>query len=137
MVGAFHSYINKLSKFDAKLQVLELNKEAFLPHHAKYYVPAENYKEVLSNADLVIITGLTLVNNTFDNLLSVISPKSKSIVIGPSSGIIPDLFFEKNIDIIGGTLIANPEKLFPLVSQGAAGYHLFEYCAEKICVLND
>lgn len=137
MVGAFHSYINKLSKFNNNLQVLELNKDAFLPHHAQYYVSAEKYKEVISNADLVIITGLTLVNNTFDNLLSAISPNSKSIVIGPSSGIIPDLFFEKQIDIIGGTLITNPEKLFPMVSQGAAGYHLFKYCAEKICVLNE
>lgn len=137
MVGAFHSYINKISKFNNHLQVLELNKEAFLPQHAKYYVPAKKFKETIPDADLVIVTGLTLVNNTFDNLLSAISPKSKSIVIGPSSSFIPDLFFEKHIDIIGGTLITNPKKLFAMVSQGAAGYHLFKYCAEKICVLNE
>ena len=137
MVGAFHSYINKISKFENNLQVLELNKKAFLPHHQKYYVPAKRFKEIIPTSDLVIITGLTLVNNTFDNLLSVISPTSKSIIIGPSSSIIPDLFFEQNIDIIGGTFITKPELLFPLVSQGAAGYHLFKYCAEKICILNE
>jgi len=137
MVGAFHSYINKISKFNNNLQVLELNKQAFLPHHQKYYVPAEKFREIIPASDLVIITGLTLVNNTFDNLLSVIPTTSKSIIIGPSSSIIPDLFFQKNIDIIGGTLITKPEILFPLVSQGAAGYHLFKYCAEKICILNE
>jgi hypothetical protein len=38
--------------------------------------------------------------------------------------------------MIGGTMITKPEILFPMVSQGAAGYHLFEYCAEKITIYN-
>ena len=136
MVGAFNSYIQKISKHEVSLQVLELNEEAFLPQHRQFYVPAEQYKEILPQADLVIMTGLTLVNNTFDDLLAAVSPKSTSVIIGPSASILPDLFFENHIDIIGGTLITEPEKLFPLVSQGAAGYHLFEYCAEKISILH-
>jgi len=28
-----------------------------------------------------------------------------------------------------------PEILFSLVREGGTGYHLFEYCAQKICIL--
>jgi uncharacterized protein (DUF4213/DUF364 family) len=49
----------------------------------------------------------------------------------------PDWFFEHSVQIVGSLRITNPEVLMNLVSQGAAGYHLYEYCAEKITMLND
>jgi uncharacterized protein len=136
MVGAFNSYIHKIAATASQLQVLELNEEAFLPEHQKFFVPADRYKEVIPQADLVIMTGLTLVNNTFDDLLQSIKPSSKSVLIGPSASIPPELFFEHHISMIGGTMITKPEFLFSMVGQGAAGYHLFEYCAEKITIFN-
>lgn len=136
MVGAFNSYIQKIANVHSHLQVLELNEEAFLPEHRSFFVPANRYSEIIPTADLVIMTGLTLVNNTFDALLQCISPSSTSILIGPSASIPPELFFKNHITMIGGTLITQPDKLFDLVSQGAAGYHLFEYCAEKITIFN-
>jgi uncharacterized protein len=137
MIGAFNSYIKKISETDIDLKVLELDEKAFLPHQKQFFEPAENFREVLPQADLIIITGLTLVNNTFDGLLKYIPLSSKTIITGPSASIIPDLFFKNGIDMIGGILIFDEEKLFDLASQGAAGYHLFEYCAEKITLINE
>lgn len=137
MIGAFTSYIRKISEFGINLHVLELDENAFLPLYKKYYVPPEKYKELLPEADLVIITGLTLVNNTFDGLIQYIPKSSQSMIIGPSASIVPDLFFENGINMVGATFINDNKKLFELVGQGAAGYHLFEYCAEKITVFND
>jgi uncharacterized protein (DUF4213/DUF364 family) len=48
---------------------------------------------------------------------------------------IPDVLFENNVDIIGSIRITKPEMLMKLISQASAGFHLFRYCAEKICVL--
>jgi uncharacterized protein (DUF4213/DUF364 family) len=59
------------------------------------------------------------------------------VITGPSSSMIPDVLFKQNVSILGGIRIIKPEQVFPLVGQGAAGYHLFEYCAEKICILNE
>ncbi|MBI9068285.1 MAG: DUF364 domain-containing protein [Salinivirgaceae bacterium] len=137
IVGAFHSYIKKVSKTKCHLNVLELNEEAMLPEHRQYFVPAHKYTEVLPKSDIIVITGLTIVNNTLDDLLLACNDKAQVIITGPSSNLIPQVLFEKHIDIIGGTLISKPELLFPLISQGAAGYHLFTYCAEKICILNE
>jgi len=137
MVGAFHSYIKKIIPYNAKLNVLELNESAMLPEHRKYYVPANQFSKILPISDLILITGLTLVNNTFDALLQSCNPEAKIIVVGPSGNMIPSVLFEQNVDIIGGTRITNKNVVFDLISQGAAGYHLFKYCAEKICVLNE
>lgn len=137
LVGAFQSYIDKISKTNSKLYVLELNEDALVKVDKKYFVPAHDYKRVLPISDIVLITGLTLVNNTLDDLLKVIKPETQIIVTGPSSSFIPEILFENNVKIIGSIRITKPDMMMKLVSQGAAGYHLFNYCAEKICIVNE
>ncbi|MCB0283943.1 MAG: DUF364 domain-containing protein [Calditrichaeota bacterium] len=138
MVGAFTSYMQKINNGGAQLTILELNKDAVPDAYKKYYKPADHYPLVIPGADIIIITGLTLVNHTLDDLLAVVSEKSKVIVTGPSSSLIPDILFEKKVGIIGATRIINPDQLFDLVSQAGAGYHLFKYeCAQKICIINE
>ena len=135
IVGAFHSYIKKVAALGNPLHVLELNPDALNHEHKQFYVPANGFRTVIPNSDVIIITGLTLVNGTLDGLLSVVSPKSQVVVTGPSSCIMPEVLFSHRVDIIGATYITKPELLFPMVSQAATGFHLFEYCAEKVCIL--
>ncbi|OFY60941.1 MAG: hypothetical protein A2V46_15305 [Bacteroidetes bacterium RBG_19FT_COMBO_42_7] len=135
IIGAFQSYIRKISRTGNKLFVLEMNENALSDDQKKFYVPHEDYGKILPQSDIVIITGQTLVNNTIDDLLAVINPKSEVIVTGPSSGILPDLLFENKVSVIGTIRITKPEILFSLVREGGTGYHLFEYCAQKICIL--
>ena len=137
IVGGFQSYIQKISETNNKLFVLELNENALNEEQKKFYVPANEYMRVLPVSDIVIITGLTLVNNTIDGLLSAVAPKAQVIVTGPSSSLIPDILFENGVNIIGATRITKPDLCFQIVGEGGAGFHLFEYCAQKICILND
>ena len=135
MSGAFHSYIRKISETPNKLFVLEKNKEALPAEYKKFFVVADDYKTILPDSDIVIITGQTLVNNTIDYLLRAISPGAQVIVTGPSGSIIPDILFENGVSIIGASRITKPEILFDIVSDGGTGFHLFEYCARKISIL--
>lgn len=137
IVGGFHSYIRKISSTNNKLYVLELNRDALSEEHRQFYVPATEFEEILTISDIIIITGLTLVNNTIDGLLSAIPSKALVIVTGPSSSIIPDILFENKVNIIGATRITNPDLLFTIVGEAGAGFHLFQYCAQKICILNE
>ncbi|RPH30043.1 MAG: hypothetical protein EHM93_16385 [Bacteroidales bacterium] len=137
IVGAFPSYIRKIEVTQNNLYVLELNENAFIDGQKKYYVPASEYSRIIPISDIVIITGLTLVNNTIDGLLSSISPTTKTIVTGPSSSIIPDILFKNKVNMIGATRITDPELLFTVASEAGAGYHLFKYGAQKICILNE
>ena len=136
MVGAFQGYIRKLSAAVNNLKVLEFKKEMFHADHLRHYVPAEKYLEVIPGSDYLIITGMTLVNNTIDGLLKAVTPETEVIVIGPSGSIVPDILFRNRVSMVGATRITRPEMLFPLVSEYGAGFHLFRYCAKKICIIN-
>ncbi|HZJ74545.1 MAG TPA: DUF364 domain-containing protein [Perlabentimonas sp.] len=137
MVGAFNTYIRRIPAETNNLQVLELNESALAQGFEKYYVPADEYKNVLPKSDIVIITGLTLVNSTIDNLLNAISPGTQVIVTGPSSSLVPDILFQNKVNIIGSTRIVNPELLFQLISEMGKPFHIFKYCAQKICIMNE
>ncbi|MFA6404220.1 MAG: DUF364 domain-containing protein [Salinivirgaceae bacterium] len=137
IVGGFQTYIQKIAETPNKLYVLELNESALSEDQKQFYIPANDYEKVLPISDIVIITGLTLVNNTIDGLLSSIKPNTQVIVTGPSSSIIPDILFRNKVTIIGATQITDPDMLFTIVSEAGAGFHLFKYCAQKICIINE
>ncbi len=137
VVGAFHSYINRISGTPNKLYVLELNEHALGAGQKEFYVPAGKYSEILPVSDIVIITGLTLANHTLADLLSAILPPTKTVVTGPSGSIIPDALFDRGVSILGAARITDPGLLFSVVSEAGAGFHLHRYCARKICILND
>ncbi len=137
IVGAFQSYISRISETDNRLYVLELNENPLGEEQKQFYVPANDYDRILPESDIIIITGLTLVNNTIDNLLTAIPEKAVVIVVGPSGSVIPDVLFANKVNIIGATRITKPDILFDVISEAGGGYHLFEYCAQKICILRD
>lgn len=134
MVGAFPSYMNKIAVTKNKLFVLELNENAFEENQKQFYVPAEHYAKTFAKSDIIIITGSTLANNTLDNLLACIPEHAQTVLVGPSSSFVPDILFKHKVNIIGSTKILDAEKMFTLISEGATGFHLFEYCAKKICI---
>lgn len=137
LVGAFQSYIGRIAESGAKLRVLEMDEKALSGGQEQYYVPAEEFKKIIPESEIIIITGMTLVNDTIDDLLAYVSRGSTVIVTGPSGSIIPDILFKYNVAIIGATRITNPALLFQIVGEWGAGYHLFRYCAEKICILRN
>ncbi len=135
LVGAFQSYINRIHSSGNRLYVLEMNENALSDDQKQFYVPGEDYMKVIPLSDVVIITGLSLVNRTLDNILSAIPEKAITVVAGPSASVVPDILFNHNVDIIGATVITDPDRLLELACQGGAGYHLFRYCAKKICIV--
>lgn len=136
IVGALVTYISKIAEQSLPLTVLELDESALLPQHKQYYAPAGDYAKVLPLADLVIITGMALANDTISGLLQSIGPGVPCVVLGPSAGAAPDWLFQNKVSMVGTTYFHKPELVMPMVSQGATGYHLFEYCAEKITLVH-
>lgn len=137
VVGAFLSYIKKIAGSNSDLKIIELNENAVPEEYRQYYVPSEQADMALVDSDIVIITGSSLANNTLDKLLDVISEKATVILVGPTSGLLPDVLFAHGVDIIGATRITDSDKMLELVAEGAAGFHLFNYCATKICIVNE
>ncbi len=137
LVGAFRSYIRRIAGTGHRLSVLEADPRALDDDHRQFYRPADTYRQVIPGSDVVIITGMTLVNGTIDGLLEAVAPGTRVIVTGPSAGMIPDILFRNRVSLVGATRITRPDLLFDIVSQGATGFHLFRCCARKICIVKD
>jgi len=65
---------------------------------------------VLGRSDVVIITGSSLVNGTFAELLAY-SRRARSVgLYGPSACIIPDVLFEQGLEFVLSHRIRDPER---------------------------
>lgn len=60
--------------------------------------PASKSEEILSEADVAVITGETLVNGTLDEILQFSENARTRIIYGPTSSFYPKILFESGID---------------------------------------
>jgi uncharacterized protein (DUF4213/DUF364 family) len=70
--------------------------------------PAEENREVLKDADVAIITGSTLVNGTFEEVVGYAKHARIRALYGSSAQLIPDVLFENGINIVMSVAISDP-----------------------------
>jgi hypothetical protein len=61
--------------------------------------PVDKSEEVLSSADVVYITGETVVNGTLNELLEFTKNARTRIIYGPTSAFYPKVLFEQGVDV--------------------------------------
>ncbi|MGA2917446.1 Rossmann-like domain-containing protein [Methanoregula sp.] len=69
---------------------------------------AEENREVLKDADVAIITGSTLVNGTFEEVMGYAKNARIRALYGSSAQLIPDVLFENGINIVMSVAISDP-----------------------------
>jgi uncharacterized protein (DUF4213/DUF364 family) len=69
---------------------------------------ATENEHVLKIADIVIMTASTLVNDTFEELMNYTGNARLVGLYGPGASLIPDEFFDRNIDFITSFHITDP-----------------------------
>ena len=79
---------------------------------------AERADEVLPQADVVALTGTSLINHTFDELIGLCRPETFVILLGASAPLSPVLF-ERGVDAIAGTRVVDVPAVLQAVGQGA------------------
>lgn len=73
--------------------------------------------EVLSRTEIVLITGLTLINDTFDEVIRRTPQASIRVLLGPTVPFSP-VFFAHGIHFVGSTLVEDIDKLAAYCRQG-------------------
>jgi len=81
-------------------------------------LPAEMAAEVLPQADVVALTGTSLINHTFERLVGLCRPDALVIVLGPTAPLSPVLF-DYGVDVISGTKVMDVEAVLRCIGQGA------------------
>jgi uncharacterized protein (DUF4213/DUF364 family) len=133
VVGAFSSYIDRLKAVPGlRLKVLELREEALRPEDKHLYVPAARAADVVPGCDALVITGMTVVNETLEGLLALAEPKAQTVLVGPSGSLLPDALFARGVRWAGGCAVTDADAALALLSQGARARHLYGSCARRI-----
>lgn len=96
------------------------------------YGPSD-YGKILPDVDVVMMTAQTLVNGTFDQVLSFVNEKSTVLLIGPSTPLIKTL--HPKVKILSGAKITNAIDLRESLRSGKSFRHAQGLCF--ITVRND
>src|SRR5262245_51587004 len=132
VVGAFIPFLKELKRRDQAFLVLEQDPATLKADELPFIRPAEQAAEILPDADVVLITGSTLVNNTLEDLLALTRPDSRVTVVGPTVGMLPDAFLARGADVLGCVSITEPDAFLDLLAEGGSGYHFFGRTAQKL-----
>ena len=110
VIGHF-PFIPKLKKVAGKLWVFEKRLQ-------EGDLPEKEMKHLLPSCDVVAISGTTLINHTFENILQSCRKDAFKVMLGASTPMIP-LLFDYGIDVLSGCRVIDAEIVFRCVSQGA------------------
>jgi uncharacterized protein len=132
VVGAFVPFLKELKRRKQPFLVLEKDPDTLKAEEMPFYRPAEMAREVVPQADVLLVTGTTLLNDTLEDLLSWARPEARVTVVGPTVGLLPDAFLVRGADYLGGVRITQPDDFLDLLAEGGSGYHLFGRVAEKV-----
>ncbi|MFN2175113.1 MAG: Rossmann-like domain-containing protein [Anaerolineales bacterium] len=109
LIGRFPFTINLKAKV-GELAVIEQD-----PEPGDY--PASKASEIVPQADVVAITGMTLINHTIQDLLDLCKKDAFVMVLGPSAPLSPVLF-DYGVDVISGSIVEKIAPVVKVISQG-------------------
>ena len=56
--------------------------------------------------------------------------------MGPTASMLPEPFFERGVNIMGGVWVKKPDQLLDVLTAGGSGYHFRDTLADRIVVMN-
>lgn len=131
VVGAFVPFLRELKRRGQRYLVLEQDPSTLKQEEMAYYRPASEMRKVVPQADVLLVTGTTLINDTLEDILSAAAPHCRKVVVGPTVGLVPDAFLRRGCSILGGTLVTEPDEFLDILAEGGSGYHFFGTSAQK------
>ena len=132
VVGAFVPFLKELKRRDQPFLVLEQDPATLKPDELPFFRPAQDAPAILPQADVLLITGSTLVNATLEDLLALARPEARVTIVGPTVGMLPDAFLARGADVLGCVRITEPDAFLDLLAEGGSGYHFLGRSAQKI-----
>ncbi len=136
VIGAFVPVLRRLKArgTGAPWWVIEQDPATLKGDELDHYVPAAESGEVISRADVLIITGVTLINHTLEGILEQAKDDADIAVMGPTAGIVPEPLFDRGVRVVGGVWVRRPDELMDVLAAGGSGYHFFDDLAERIVI---
>ncbi len=110
LIGHF-PFIEDIRMRFKKLYVFELE-----PQKGDY--GSDKIPEYLPSCDIVGITGMTLINHTFEDVIKYVGKNAYVIMLGPSTPI-SEILFDYRIDAVCGSIVYDKESFISYAKEGA------------------
>ncbi len=98
-------------------------------------LPEDRAPEVLPDCSVAVITATTLINGTCDALLEAAASCRETVLLGPSTPLVPDVFQSAagRVTLLAGMVVTDSGALLPVVA-GGGGTRDFRGCTAKVNV---
>lgn len=135
VVGAFVPFLRELKRRRQPFLVLEQDPATLKGDELPFFRPAEQAPAVVPEADVLLITGTTIINDTLEDLLALAKPAARVTMVGPTVTMLPDAFLRRGADVLGTVRITAPEEFLDILAEGGSGYHFLGRSAQKVVLM--
>jgi uncharacterized protein (DUF4213/DUF364 family) len=137
VVGALVPTLRVLKARGGTWWVIEKDPITLKENEKAHFVSTEKSEEIIRRADILIITGATLVTHTLEKILQTAGSNAEVAVMGPTAGFLPEPLFERGVSVVGGVWVKEPDRLLDVLAAGGSGYHFFDTLADRIVIEKD
>ena len=134
MVGAFVPFIKALKGRTKNLYIIDKHPQALKEEERDLWRDPSSVDEIMPQADIVIITGSSMVEGGLDGLLTFCTKAREIILAGPTASMWPEPFFKRGVTVMAGISINDPDRLLQIVSEGGSVY-FFTGPARKMAIV--
>ncbi len=134
VVGALVPVLKVLKRRERPFGILEMDRRTLKEDELPFHVPAHRADEAVRKADILVITGTTLINDTLEGLVGHAKPGAYILLVGPTASMLPEAFFARGISAIGGIIVTKPDALLDVLAEGGSGYHFFGKSADRVVI---
>lgn len=112
MVGLFSPLVGRIRAAGALLTIIEKN-----PERLEILSP-DDKRRALKECDVAIVTATTLLNNTFEETISLLGSPRVVAVMGPSTPLLQGIFADTPVTHLGGAVAADSARVLQVISEG-------------------
>ncbi|MFH1349615.1 MAG: DUF364 domain-containing protein [Pseudomonadota bacterium] len=134
VIGAIVPVLRALKERGGTWWVLEQDPRTLKADEKDHFVPWHQSEKIIQKADVLIITGVTLINRTLEGILAQAKPGTEIAVMGPTASMLPDPLFDRGVRVVGGVWVQKADELLDVLSAGGSGYHFMDTLADRIVI---
>jgi len=135
VIGAFVPFLRELKRRRQPFLVLEQDAATLKAEEMPSFRPADQAPAVVPEADVLLITGTTLINDTLEGLLAAAKPAARVTMVGPTVSLLPDAFLRRGASILGTVRNTEPDEFLETLAEGGSGYHFLGRSAQKVVLV--
>ncbi|GEM_PF-557476 len=83
-------------------------------------------------ADTLMVTGATLVNDTLDHILSLRKTSSTLVLVGPTAGVHPTPLFAEGVDAVASMRAVKISAVLDVIRRGGGRWAFTEFCEQYV-----